>query len=38
MKVIRKKAKSALQKFVKELNEYSEIYAKMHTRDYTERR
>jgi hypothetical protein len=38
MKIIRRKAKSAFQKFMKELNEYSEVYAKMHTRDFSEKR
>jgi hypothetical protein len=38
MKTVRKISKTAFQKFVKELNEYSEVYVKMHTRDYTERR
>jgi hypothetical protein len=38
MKTIRKKARNAFQKFMKELNEYSEVYAKMHTRDFSEKR
>ena len=38
MKTIRTRAKNVLKKIVKELNEYSEVYAKMHTRDYNEKR
>ena len=38
MKNIRYKAKAVLQKFMKELDDYSEVYAKMYIRDINERR
>ena len=38
MKNIRVKVRTAFGKFVKELNEYSEVYAKMHTRDFSDKK